>query len=106
MEQEAQVRTLDYLTVTVQSAEVGDPTVIEVSGEIDMLTAPVLQQAIDEQNAARSLLVDLSGVSYLGASGLAVLGRGIARAGRTRRDFRVISRDGAVRRSLQLLKVA
>jgi anti-anti-sigma factor len=83
-----QVRTLDYLTVTVEPAEGDHSTVVRVSGELDMLTASVLEQVPEEVGTATSLLVDLSQVSFLGASGLAVLGRGITRAERAHRDFR------------------
>lgn len=50
-------------------------TVLEVSGELDMATAPQLARALDELGSAadRVLLVDLAGVGFLGSSGLAVL---------------------------------
>ncbi|MCK2243369.1 STAS domain-containing protein [Crossiella sp. S99.2] len=49
--------------------------VLKVGGEVDLLTTPLLKSGIDEQLAtSRPLLViDLSGVSFLGSSGLAAL---------------------------------
>ncbi|TVT56295.1 STAS domain-containing protein [Amycolatopsis rhizosphaerae] len=49
--------------------------VLEVSGELDMATAPQLARALDELRSSpdRVLLVDLAGVGFLGSSGLAVL---------------------------------
>ena len=49
--------------------------VVAVAGELDMLTGPSLQNHLDKALAARPtrLIVDLSGVSFMGATGLAVL---------------------------------
>lgn len=50
-------------------------TVIEVGGEVDMVTSPHLRSAVLDQYAAGTELVvlDLDGVTFLGTSGLAVL---------------------------------
>lgn len=50
-------------------------TVVEVGGEVDMLTTPQLQGCVHEQLArGRGLLVlDLGRLTFLGSSGLAVL---------------------------------
>ncbi|HET9257180.1 MAG TPA: STAS domain-containing protein [Pseudonocardiaceae bacterium] len=49
--------------------------VVHVAGELDMLTGPLLEEHLHNQLAAlpARLIVDLSGVSFLGSSGLAVL---------------------------------
>ncbi|WAL69423.1 STAS domain-containing protein [Amycolatopsis cynarae] len=49
--------------------------VLEVSGELDMATAPQLARALDELRSSpdRVIMVDLAGVGFLGSSGLAVL---------------------------------
>jgi anti-sigma B factor antagonist len=49
--------------------------VAHVVGEIDMLTGPSLQSHLDQALASRPerLIVDLSQVSFLGSTGLAVL---------------------------------
>ncbi|MGW0519713.1 MULTISPECIES: STAS domain-containing protein [unclassified Crossiella] len=49
--------------------------VLKVGGEVDLLTTPLLKTGIEEQLArSRPLLViDLTGVSFLGSSGLAAL---------------------------------
>ena len=50
-------------------------TVIDVAGEVDMVTSPQLRAAVLDQFAAGTDLVVLSldGVTFLGTSGLAVL---------------------------------
>lgn len=53
----------------------GGVVVLEVSGEIDMLTAPVLRQYLLKglNEDCRHLVLDLRGVTFLGSSGLSVL---------------------------------
>jgi anti-anti-sigma factor len=49
--------------------------ILEVSGEIDMITAPQLDRVLADLRVAgaRVVVVDLGGVGFLGSSGLAVL---------------------------------
>lgn len=61
------------LQVHVQ--HVGTTAHVAVVGELDMLTAPQLEQALDaalERGAARVVL-DLRGVEFLGSSGIAIV---------------------------------
>src|ERR1700761_8880197 len=68
----------DGVAIAVES--VGERwLVLHVSGEVDMLTAPVLAEQIEYQVGAdgvaggRALVFDLTGVGFLGSAGLAVL---------------------------------
>jgi anti-sigma B factor antagonist len=49
--------------------------VVYVTGELDMLTGPPLQDHLDELLATRPdrLIIDLSQVSFMGSTGLSVL---------------------------------
>lgn len=48
--------------------------VVRVTGEVDMATAPVFRQAVDERIAGQeSFVVDMDGVDFLSSAGLAVL---------------------------------
>jgi anti-anti-sigma factor len=52
--------------------------VVEVTGEVDAYTAPALEvclQSQARQRGLRVLVVDLGGVTFLGAAGVAVLAR-------------------------------
>jgi anti-sigma B factor antagonist len=51
------------------------PTTIHLSGEIDIFTSPALRRRLVEvlQSSTSLLILDLSGVSFCDASGLAVL---------------------------------
>lgn len=51
-----------------------DVRVLHVVGELDTLTAPLLQARLQEQQAAaRAVVLDLTDVTFLGSAGLAVL---------------------------------
>ena len=60
----------------------GEHTVLEVSGEVDVYTAPALRDRItDLLDAGQHLLVvDLGGVEFLDSTGLGVLVAGLNRA--------------------------
>lgn len=66
----------DQITVTTRTAAPGQ-VVVEVGGEVDMLTSPQLRAVVLEQFGASSgvelVVLGLDGVTFLGTSGLAVL---------------------------------
>jgi anti-sigma B factor antagonist len=66
----------DQITLSTTRPAAGQ-VVIEVNGEVDMLTSPQLRSAVLDQfepDAGVELVVlDLDGVTFLGTSGLAVL---------------------------------
>ncbi len=63
------------MEVTVTSRTTGARTVVQVTGEIDVYTAPLLREElaslIDAEH--RELLVDLTGVGFMDSTGLGVL---------------------------------
>lgn len=87
------------LTVSVREQAV----VVSVSGEIDMLTAPTLRSCLEHQLKQRPqlIVVDLSSISFLGSSGLAVLVAMQRRAGETGTTLRLVCSTRAVLRPLQ-----
>jgi anti-sigma B factor antagonist len=58
-----------------------DLALIVVEGEIDIFTAPRLQESLDEgiDNGAQRLVVDLSAVPFIDSSGLGVFVSGVRR---------------------------
>jgi anti-sigma B factor antagonist len=66
----------DQITLGERSPAPGQ-VVIEVGGEVDMLTSPQLRSAVIEQFGTEAgvelVVLALDGVSFLGTSGLAVL---------------------------------
>lgn len=53
----------------------GRDVVVRVAGEVDLLTAPHLEDVVDEvlREAPEVAVIDLSEVAFLGAAGLSVL---------------------------------
>ncbi|MBW4721096.1 STAS domain-containing protein [Saccharothrix obliqua] len=76
-------------------------TVVAVGGEIDMLTAPELRTSVlGRLDSGDTLVLDLSGVSFLGSAGLAVLVEASQHAKRRGTEFRVVAVERAVTRPL------
>ncbi len=88
------------LGLAVRTAAEG-VTVLAVSGEVDMLTAPQLRaDALRHLDAGSTLVLDMSGVSFLGSAGLAVLVEASQHAKRRDAAFRVVAVKRAVTRPL------
>lgn len=77
-----------------------DLTILHVSGEIDIATAPELRKAIEKADRAKPLIVDLLGCSYMDSSGLEILSR--ACKARPDRMRVVVQAPGQVKRVLEL----
>ena len=91
----------------VESSE--HQVVLRVSGEIDMLTAPVLSEHVQEQFARpepggtpRTLVFDLTRVSFLGSAGLAVLAHAQTTAADRGDAVQVVANARAVLRPLEV----
>lgn len=63
------------MKLTVATTERDDVTIVTVSGEVDVYTAPQLRTALEERIAAghTALIVDLQDVGFLDSTGLGVL---------------------------------
>ena len=81
-----------------------DPHVIEVAGDVDLYSAPELQEmtarAIDA--GSRDLIVDLSRVTFLDSTGLGILVSTLNRLRRMRGTLALIVSDYDVERLLEL----
>lgn len=69
----AEVRSEQPISLDVRKIDGG--VAVLVIGEVDMVTTPQLRECVQEQIAERPgvLVLDMSGLSFLGSSGLAVL---------------------------------
>ena len=63
------------MELSMSTRVVGDHTVLEVGGEVDVYTAPGLRERLVElvEHGARHVVVDLSRVEFLDSTGLGVL---------------------------------
>ncbi len=83
---------LDEL-LTVEPARVGSAVVVAVKGEIDIATGPRLRAALADaldQPGSGPVVVDLSKVTFLGSTGVAVLVDADWQANQRKRDLRVV----------------
>jgi anti-anti-sigma factor len=69
----SELAAVEAFSVDVDVAA-GRPTVVQPRGDLDMLTAPVLRQRVDDALAEHgSLVIDLSGVTFVDSAGLRAL---------------------------------
>jgi anti-sigma B factor antagonist len=61
--------------LSITRADHGDQTVVHLGGEIDVYTAPLVREKLDEQiqGGRTRLVVDLTDVTFLDSTGLGVL---------------------------------
>ncbi len=67
------------MDLTLATREVNDRIVVDVSGEIDVYTAPKLRDKITELvgDGVYDIVIDLEGVEFLDSTGLGVLVGGL-----------------------------
>jgi anti-sigma B factor antagonist len=92
---------------SVRAEDLGAATVLSVTGEVDMATAPEVEESIKValDRGPEVLVVDLSGVSFLASAGMSVLIGGNQLAGE-RTDFRLVATGSATLRPMELTGIA
>lgn len=90
----------------VEQYETDDAVVLAVSGEVDMLSAPQLAEALHTALAARpaALVVDLTKVEFLASAGMSVLVNGQADVVPPTR-FAVVADGPATSRPIKLMGI-
>lgn len=90
-------------SITTLVADHDGVSVVSVSGEIDLVTAPALEQAIGAVVAEgpTALVIDLSAVEFLGSVGLKILAATYEKLGKSA-EFGVVARGPATRRPIHL----
>lgn len=91
-----------HLHVTVRAHPAA--TVVQVAGELDILTSPELDQAIvtAQADAPAVLVIDLTAVNFLSSSGLAVLTCVHERATRHGSRLRLVVASRATRLPIEI----
>lgn len=86
--------------MTEQSFDLGERSaggvpVVEVSGEVDLATAPLLRERLEShlQAGATSLIVDLSGTTFLDSTGLGVLVNALKRCRESGGELHLVAVD-------------
>ena len=86
------------MDLSITRADHGDQTVVHLGGEIDVYTAPLVREKLDEQiqGGRTRLVVDLTDVTFLDSTGLGVL-VGRLKLARTRGgSMRLVGKDDRV----------
>lgn len=92
---------------SVEEHRQGGASVLTVSGELDLRTAPELERRLDEAftSGAELVIVDLRQVEFMDSSGLRVMLTAHQRAQDSRRRFALVRGAEQVERVLQLTGV-
>jgi anti-anti-sigma factor len=89
----------------VRSEKCGDAVVVHVVGELDLVTAPILDELLSEAQADgldAPLVLDLTGVTFMASAGLTLLMKHDERCGAAGRALRVVANGRAVLRPIAL----
>lgn len=92
------------MELSVGSRAVDGHTVVEVHGEVDVYTAPMLRERLIEliSGGARSLVVDLSRVDFLDSTGLGVLVGALKRVRSANGDLNVVCTTERIRKIFEI----
>ena len=96
------------MQVSVTSDRSGGVLTVAVSGEVDLASAPDVEQAIADAlrtDGVTTVQVDLSGVRFLDSSGIALLLRGRRDADERAVGYRVTGVRGIAKQVLELTGV-
>jgi anti-sigma B factor antagonist len=95
------VRAID---IKVDTRSVGDWTVIDVAGEVDVFTAPKLREAIIGLlgDGKEKLIVNLEDVAFMDSTGLGVLVGGLKRVKERNGELAIAGAQGTVLRVLNV----
>ncbi|ORB84530.1 anti-anti-sigma factor [Mycobacterium kansasii] len=90
-------------SITAEVTDHDGVAVLSIGGEIDLVTAPALEEAIGGVVADNpsALIIDLSGVEFLGSVGLKILASTYEKLG-SAAQFGVVARGPATRRPIHL----
>jgi anti-sigma B factor antagonist len=98
---EREVRTID---IKIDTRSVGDWTVVDVEGEVDVFTAPKLREAIIGllSDGKERIIVNLEGVAFMDSTGLGVLVGGLKRVKERNGELAIAGAQGTVLRVLNV----
>jgi anti-anti-sigma factor len=92
----------------VAAADIEEARIVRVTGEIDLSNAAELLDEIGDavRSGAAAIIVDLSGVTFLDSSGIAMLFRLRQRLAHSRQELRlVVPGDSPIRRVLDITRM-
>jgi anti-sigma B factor antagonist len=95
------------MALEIEVSESTKPSLIVVTGEVDLYTSPELRDAIMKAvpRAEAGVALDLSGVRYMDSSGVATLVEGFKRARDHDASFTLVAPSQAVMKVLKLARL-
>ena len=93
------------LNFDVATAKDGESALVTFTGDLDIQVAKVAAEAVERVEAEgppELLVIDLSGLSFMDSSGMAVIAAAHARALEEGRRFVIVNPKGGVRRAFEV----
>lgn len=92
------------MQLRISDTHEGPRTILAVSGEVDLATAPTLRQRVVQaiDDGARQVVVDLSEVGFMDSTGLGVLIGGLKRLRQLDGNLIVVNPSDPVRKILEV----
>jgi anti-sigma B factor antagonist len=96
--------TVSDMNLMVESRQVGDWSIVEVKGEVDLYSAPRLKERLAELTGAgrTRIAVDLGAVEFLDSTGLGVLIGALKRCREARGTLGLVAPREPVRKVLSI----
>lgn len=92
--------------LTIDQSTIGEYTVLDVAGEIDLATAPQFEEQVANVAGDKPLVVDMSNVTFMDSTGLRVLIGAHERAEESGGRLSIVAADGPVTKLLNITGVA
>ena len=95
------------MAITIATEDRNGTPVVKAGGEVDLYSSPQMRDALMKAISAAhdGVGVDLSEVSYMDSSGVAVLVEGLKAAGKKKLGFKLVSPSQPVLKVLQLSRL-
>ena len=89
----------------VEPSENGDATIVRVEGDLDMATAPELEEALERADFSKRIVIDLAGCTFLDSSAVRALVATARAAEQAGGDVALVTRDPGILRVLEIASV-
>ena len=91
--------------LSLEVSQQGHHHVLQASGEIDLASAPMLEERLTALQGEGPVVLDLSGIDFIDSTGLRVVLAAHQRAQDAEAELRIVAIDGAVTRLLDITGV-
>ena len=93
------------LEISIERSAHGSATVVCVDGDLDMATAPQLEEALERADVSKRIVIDLSGCTFLDSPAVRALVVTAARRKPAGGKLALVTRDPGILRVLEIASV-